>query len=68
MCYVFTHFYPHLLSKAQAERVEEFKTAQEIRRLKKLRKVESGKQQGIHFFFVPEVPGKKISTKKAGSK
>jgi hypothetical protein len=36
--YVFTHFYPYLLSEARVERIEEFKTAQETQRLKKLRK------------------------------
>jgi hypothetical protein len=48
--YVFTHFCLYHLSKSRAEGVEEFKTTQEIRRLKKLRKVESGEQNGDSVF------------------
>jgi hypothetical protein len=51
-----------VLREARAERVEELKTSQGIRRLKKLCKVESGEQKGIQFFCAFSLGKKKIST------
>ncbi len=66
--FVFTFFYPYLLSKARSECVERFKAAQEERRLKKLRKVEGQGNQGLQF-YVPVVSSAKIVwTKRTSTK
>ncbi len=57
--FVFTFFYPYLLTEARRERVEQFKAAQEKRRLKKLRKVSQREApKGIQC-FVPVTNGTK---------
>jgi hypothetical protein len=61
--FVFTFFYPYLLSEARTERLERFRAAQEERRLKKLKKVQGDGQKGIQF-FVPQISNAKKSPAK----
>jgi hypothetical protein len=66
--YLFTSFYPYILSEARADRLQQFKAAQKERRLKKLRRVEGGGHKGIQFFQPVISNVKKVSSKRANSK
>ncbi len=61
--YVFTVFYPYLLTEARRERVQQFNAAREERRLKKLRKTcDREAPKGIQT-FVPMTSSSKRNKK-----
>jgi hypothetical protein len=62
--FLFTSFYPYLLSEARADRFQQFKAAQEKRRLKKLRRVQGGGHKGIQFFEPVISNAKRVLSKK----